>query len=148
VKVSNSFVPSQPTLLDAGVYDIFKSLGNTADLVRIFNTFKDDDKLIDDIEAQLNDKENKNATEYLTSIAATFDSTDASNPQHKFKTEKKAYTQLNADEKNLLNEEQVTLESGCKAIAASRGINIQFTDEMVDDERYTRLKVVTQNPNP
>jgi hypothetical protein len=148
IKVSDSFVApqSQSMLLSNGVYDVFRNFGNTADLVRIFNTFKEDVNLIEDVNNQLEAKKNASATDYLKKIAETFKATNNNNPQNKFRTEKKAYSQLNVEETELLNREQAILEHECEEIIHNRNLNFKFQPETVGNETFKRLVEINQNP--
>jgi hypothetical protein len=144
VRVSNKFVPSPENLpkLDRRVYDAFRDFGQTADLIKIFNALTADEKLLQDIENQLTEKQN-NATDYLTKVSEKFKETSENDKMPKFQTEKKAYSQLNDEEKQLLMEEEETLKSGCEDFANGKGIKILFKEEEDKEGNiYERMEVL------
>lgn len=144
IKVSDNFVvtPDNQDKLENGIFDAFKEFGQSADLLRIFNALKEDSKLLDDIEGLLNIEKSKSNETFLKQVAKTFEETSPSDKKQKFRTEKKAYSQLNNEEKHLLNvKEQEALKLGCEEIANSNSIKIDFHYEAHGNEKYLRLKI-------
>lgn len=144
VKVSDNFTVTADNQdkIENGIYDAFKDFGQSADLLRIFNALKEDSKLLDDIEALLNSEKSKSNEAFLKQVAKTFEETSPNDKKQKFRTEKKAYSQLNNEEKHLLNvKEQEALKLGCEEIANSNSIKIDFHYEVHGNEKYLRLKV-------
>ncbi|MCB0537473.1 MAG: hypothetical protein KDE33_08085 [Bacteroidetes bacterium] len=144
VKVSDNFTVTADNQdkIENGIYDAFKDFGQSADLLRIFNALKEDSKLLDDIEALINSEKSKSNEAFLKQVAKTFEETSPTDKKQKFRTEKKAYSQLNNEEKHLLNvKEQEALKLGCEEIANSNSIKIDFYYEAHGNEKYLRLKV-------
>jgi hypothetical protein len=142
VKISQSFQsnPTNESKIRNGVYDAFKEFGQSTDLIRIFNTLKEDSDLLLDIENQLNEIQQVSNKDYLRQIAKTFEETSSKDKNQKFRTEKKAYSQLSREEIRLLNDrEQEALKLGCEEIANSNSIKIDFQYETIGNEKYLRL---------
>jgi hypothetical protein len=144
IKVTEHFTPvaENSANLENGVYDAFKELGQSADLLRIFNEFKSDDKLIDDIEKQIHALKKASSREFLRRVAETFEATSDSDRKQRFRTEKKAYSQLSDEERKLLNvKEQEALKVGAEEIANANAVRIDFNYENSGNEQYLRLTV-------
>jgi hypothetical protein len=90
VKISQNFQSNSTneSKIENGVYDVFKDFGQSADLIRIFNTLKDDAELLSDIEFQLSEIKKVSNKDFLIQIAKSFKPTSKNDKKQKFRTEK------------------------------------------------------------
>ncbi len=129
--------------VENGVYDIFKDLGQSTDLIKMFNILKEETELLNDIERQLNQKQQKSNRDFLELVSKSFTPTSDTDPKEKFRTEKKAYSQLKPEEKRLLNKkEKEALKLGCQEIADINSIPILFKEDIIDNESYLRMEIL------
>lgn len=144
IKVTENFEPSSnnSSKLENGVYDAFKDLGQSADLLRLFNELKADSILLSDIENQLDVMKRASSKEFLRRVSETFLPSSESDNKQRFRTEKKAYSQLSNEEKKFLNvKEEEALKIGCEEIANANSVRIDFFYENSGNERYLRLTI-------
>lgn len=145
VKVRDSFkAPSgKSALLSNRVYDLYKDLGVSADLIQLFNLLKEQDDVITEIEEQLTTIQGQSARDFLNKVAEKFKSTSESEKKQIFKTEKKAVSQLSNEEKELVEvKEQEALMIGCDEISKENSIKIIWREEVFDYQTYLRLEIL------
>ncbi|MCE7990992.1 MAG: hypothetical protein HEP71_03395 [Roseivirga sp.] len=142
-KVTPAFKPAEENRhkLNNYLYDPFRELGTSADLLKLFNEFKDDNLLIADIERSIESERAKTTIGFINRVAVSFDATTSTDPNQKFRTEKKARTTLTDAERAFLDIEQETLRSGTEEIANAASVRIDWIMEPVGHEMFLRLRV-------